>query len=585
MNAGTLLSSGADKDLFSGHEPSAAMSSLLDLESRILPRVWADHVNRLMERQCLDSGVSDGGFDSDGTGWCDGRHAAYSLSTLISSVGRPWDLPSEDELHESIVRTCRFLLRRQHADGRLDLAGAYSPNEVGFTLPGLAAGYRHLAEKNGKGRWEEILSLLQRFLKRGAEAVLAGSAFTANHRWAAACAPLAAVHQLWPDPRYLVKIESYLADGIDCDADGCWYEERSPNYNTVANHGMYVMADCLQRPEFARIVEKNGLFMLHMVQPNGEADSSFSHRQDRGSPNRPVLDYPILRRLAQTTGNGAYMPLLLHHLQHRSKGIPGSGLMPLLYWITENPLPLPEPEPVPDHYDKIFLNKQALRVRRPGRALTLTADSGGHFFSNVRDRWGGEKRSDEWFHLHAQGVVLASIQLAASGLAMFQPEEMEPTPAGALLRSHRDGWVHTLSFRPGSPPLPMAWDWGTSVEVDWTEDLDQIHLNLRSHTQNGLVALLKLWVRPGVSLQEGNADVKALRPRQKLWLKGDKSLLLTPSDNRESGGLRITGLPVSAHHHDHGSTSSIPSAVSSSCACLMLGLCFPVDFRLKIQCQ
>lgn len=585
MSSVTIASFRTDKDLFSEHDPSPVMSSLLDLESRIIPRVWADHVKNLLEHQCLDSGISDGGFDTDGTGWFDGRHAAYSLATLISSVGRAWELPSDEELQGSIVRTCRFLLRRQHADGRLDLAGFYSPNEVGFTIPGLAAGYRHLAEKNKEGQWEEVLALLERFMKRGAEAVLAGGAFTANHRWAAACAPLAAVHQLWPDPRYLVKIESYLADGIDCDADGCWFEERSPNYNTVANHGMYVMADCLRRPEFARIVEKNGLFMLHMVQPNGEADSSFSHRQDRGCSNRPVLDYPILRRLAQTTKNGAYMPLLLNYLQHRSKGIPGSGLVPLLYWMTDNPLTFPESKPVPEHYEKNYLDNQVLRIRRPGRALTLAADSGGHFFSDVRDRWGGEKRSDEWFHLHSQGVVLASIQLAASGMAMFQPEEMEPSAAGARLASHRDGWLHTLSFRPDSPQLPMAWDWGTSVEVDWTGSLDQIHLHLRSHTQNGLAALLKLWVRPGVDLKEGNTTVKSLRPEQRVWLKGEKSLVLTPSDGGKRGGLRITGLPVSAHRHDHGCTSSIPSAVSSSCACLMLGLCFPVDFRLKIQCQ
>jgi len=564
-------------------EPLLPDHSITTIESQVLPRVWADHVNFLVEGQCLDGGSSDGGFDMAGTGWCDGRHAAYSLATLIANVGRHWDLLTEEDSREVIARTCRFLLRRQHSDGRLDLAGSYTPNEVGFTLPGLAAGYHYLASRNGDGTWSEVLGFLEAFLKRGAEAVLAGSAFTANHRWAAACAPLAAVHQLWPDARYLAKIEFYLADGVDCDADGCWFEERSPNYNTVADHGLYVMADCLGRPEFERIVERNGDFTLHMIQPNGEVDSSFSHRQDRGCANRSVLDYPILRRLAQTTGKGAYIPLLLDHLHHRSKSIPASGLVPLLYWIDKNPGHLPASEPLPAHYEMFFLQNHALRVRRPSRSLTLTSDPGGHFFTDVRDQWGGIKRSDEWFHLHAGGVVIASIQLGAYGLAMFQPETLDVNHSGASLFSVRDGWEHTLHFRPGAPQLHIPWDWTTSVEVEWSKNLSRVHLHFRSTTEHSLISVLKIMVRPEATLQEGNAATQALSARQSIWLDGAMPVLLKPSAGGAGRGLKISGLPVAHHKQDHGFFSSIPSAVPATCASLLLGLRFPVDFRMEIE--
>ena len=84
MSSVTIASFRTDKDLFSEHDPSPVMSSLLDLESRILPRVWADHVKNLLEHQCLDSGISDGGFDTDGTGWFDGRHAAQYCSLSMN---------------------------------------------------------------------------------------------------------------------------------------------------------------------------------------------------------------------------------------------------------------------------------------------------------------------------------------------------------------------------------------------------------------------------------------------------------------------------------------------------------------------
>ena len=564
-------------------EPFLPDPSVTSIESQVLPRVWSEHVKLLVEQQCLDGGSSDGGFDPGGTGWCDGRHAAYSLALLIANVGRHWDVLTEEDSRQVIARTCRFLLRRQHSDGRLDLSGSYTPNEVGFTLPGLAAGYHYLASRNGDGTWSEVLGFLEVFLKRGAEAVLAGSAFTANHRWAAACAPLAAVHQLWPDARYLVKIESYLADGVDCDIDGCWFEERSPNYSLVANHGLYVMADCLGRPEFERIVERNGDFMLHMIQPNGEADSSFSHRQDRGCADRPVLDYSILRRLAQTTGKGAYIPLLLDHLQHRSKNIPTSSLVPLLYWIDKNPGPLPDPKSIPEDYDIRFLQNHALRVRRPSRSLTLTSDSGGHFFTDVRDQWGGIKRSDEWFHLHAGGVVIASIQLGAYGFAMFQPETLEVNHSGASLCSVRDGWEHTLHFRPGAPQLHMPWDWTTSVEVEWSKDLSRVQLHFRSATEHSLVSVLKIMVRPEATLQEGSGAIQSLSARQSTWLDGGLPVLLRPSTGGGGGGLKISGLPAAQHKRDHGFSSSIPSAVPATCASLLLGLCFPVDFRMEIE--
>ena len=192
----------------------------------------------------------DGGFaDGEFGGWCDGREAAYRLARLIA--GACWgDLIDVDHkaLAEAIRRAAKFIVRRQSPDGQMDLGGYYSPNEAGFPVPGLVAAYKHLSNADPE-LFQDIAADLKQFIQRAAEAVLAGSAYTANHRWTAASAPLAAAHSLWPDARYLAKIQDYLSDGIDCDADGFWYKEPSQ-----LQHG------CQQRTGgYCRLLEPAGI--------------------------------------------------------------------------------------------------------------------------------------------------------------------------------------------------------------------------------------------------------------------------------------------------------------------------------------
>lgn len=209
---------------------------------------------------------------------------------------------------DTAMHAMRFVLRRQQPDGTLDLGGAASCNEAGFPIPALAEAHRRLKEVDRD--WAaDMRTMIADYVRKAADAVVAGDAHTANHRWAAAAGPLAAAYSLFPEERYLAKIDSYLADGIDCDADGCWFEERGVGYNNVANHGMLVLADCLNRPEFIDPVIRNLRFMLHNIQPNGEADTSYSFRQDRGSPGAAVCDYRLARRGALASGDGCISTL------------------------------------------------------------------------------------------------------------------------------------------------------------------------------------------------------------------------------------------------------------------------------------
>ncbi len=544
-------------------------------EVAVVMTAWLAWVRKVLPTQCTDGSGDHGGFDDLNRGWCDGRHAAYTLGGLLAA--RSWrdrfnDFPGA--MDATIERAVMFLLKRQRADGQLDLSGVYSPNEAGFPLPSLVEGYRRLRAKSDN-LYDRVGSQLEWFIRRAAEAVLAGSAYTANHRWAAACAPLAAVHSLWPDDRWVAKINHYLADGIDCDADGCWHVERSTGYNMVANHGMIVMADHLNRPDFVDHVVRNLRYMLLQIQPNGEADASTSHRQDRGKAGCAPSNYAIARRAAMVTGDGQIATLAAHALQN-GVGV-ADTMMPSLYELDRHPGPLPVLEPLPARYERTFPATASARWRRDDIAVTLAADSGGHFFDTVRDQWGGPKRSEDWIHVHAGDVVVQSVQLAGATMRCVQPSSLLPISSGRYrLSGHMPSWSHPLHFRPDSPVVEMPLNWRHDIDV--TCDDDTVKLHIRSETPEALYGALKIWVRAGVTIETRSNAAAILDAGENIDMAGGDVVTLRSANHR----LDIEGLPAAQHHVLLRTPESIPS-VRAACGCLTLGLRFPVNIQLVFR--
>ncbi len=543
-------------------------------ERRAVVAAWKQWLHQTLPRQVRDGSADDGAFDEHGHGWHDGRHTAYTLARLMAA--RCWapaleaDVPALDA---AMRRAMQFLTRRQHPDGRLDLGGGYSPNEAGFPVPALVEGYKRL-ERLPDASLADFLAELKPYLLRSAEAILNGSAFTANHRWAAACAPLAAVNSLWPDVRYLAKIEGYLADGIDCDPDGCWFEERSPNYNSVANQGILVMADCLNRPELLEIVKRSLNWTLYFMQPDGYVDASFSHRQDRAAFRARPTSYGLARRVAQMTGDGRFTALA--QMVWNPKNSATSELMPLLFDLDRFQAPLPAPRPLPAHYERFFAHTQIARVREDATALTLAADAGGHFFDTVRDGWGGPKRSDDWFHLHHGAVVIQSLHLSGAGMSSVQPDKLQALGKGNYqLAGHLDGWTHTLQFRPGSPKVHMHWNWDFRCDVKWQGH--EIGLKMHSQTGESLAAALNFWVRPNIWIEEGDQKQQAVAGKA-ITLRGGLPLVLRDEKHQ----VRIEGLPLAQHRMSILPASPIPSSNPRNCARLSLGLRFPVEMELRL---
>lgn len=544
-------------------------------EKRAIAASWQRWAETTLAEQICDQSSNDGAYEEHHTGFYDGRQTGFILPRIFAV--REWSdlitIPRE-KLEASFRRGLAFLLRRQAPDGRLDLGGSYSPNEVGFTLPAMVEVYRRLSARKNDAL-HDCLPQIEQFIRRGAQAVLDGEPHTANHRWAACTGPLAAVQTLWPDRQFMAKIDEYLADGFDCDDDGCWYEERSANYNMVANHGLIVLADALKRPEYLKPVIRNLEFVLKFMQPNGEMDTSFSHRQDRAVPNCTPCWYDIARRVALETGDGRFTALAMHAWK-LSAGAP-QDLFPLLFDVDRNPGPLPAPKPIFTDVHTFAKSVAAVRVRRNQTALTLSADRGHHFFDTVRDQWGGPKRSDDWFHLHHGDIVLQSIHLAVANMHNIQPTSISEEPADHVrLAGYVDSWIHTEHFRPGSPKVKMPWD--LSYQIDAALKLPTIGLDLDVASPHALIASLRLHLRPGVTIREGDGDPITLSATQQIQLRGGAPLIISSATHT----LTITGLPAAAHHATIAPASPIPSAIGRVCATLSLGLTMPVKLHLDL---
>ncbi len=576
----------ADPSMVTGLHPiftaegarAAAWLSVAGEEMRRLREAGRRWAAQAIQRQVSEAGPDQGALMEDETGYLCGRHTGFQVPRLVAAMlALPAEAAEALEWERAILAAVGFLRRRVSPRGWLDLGGRHSPNEMGFVLSGLAAAWEALGRGPGSVRRAAIRAGLEELCLRGAEGVLAGEAFTANHRWAAAAGPLAAVHRRWPDPRYLAKIESYLADGIDNDETGCWFEERSPNYNNIANEGVLLLARHLGRPELLAPVVRSGKFILDYVQPNGEADTSFSFRQDRGRAGCPPMSYPVARALALITGDGRYTTLAAGVFAQA----PGSGLEPVLLTAQEEPGPLPMPQPLgPEPVRRDPAGRLRLARRREGAtALTLAADTGGHFFDTVLDQWGRPRHSEDWLHLHHGDVVLQSLQLAVAGTACVQPRELLALgDERFLLRGRVEGTVHPQHFRPGAPEVEMRWGLEHEIDLSWRRN--GLDLELRAVCPDSLIASLIFWVRPGVVLRGARAGAsdQRLRAGDQIDLEGPGFSLIGMS-----GVLAVRGLGPAAHRARVGSSPAIPSVNAAECAALRFGLRLPVSLALHLE--
>ena len=541
----------------------------------------------LLERFCDDPGDRNcGGFVNATTGWADSRNSIYDAQYLFAAYLYPdfAETYGNPELLEKLRLHLGFMQRRQHPDGTvaLDAGGIGGSNEVGFTLPLVCETWRRVDRCSLPGR-NEILAVLSQYLQRGAAAIRRYLPYTSNHRWTAHIGPLAAVHGLFPDPANAARIEEYLSDGIDIDEDGLYYEERSPNYNIVGNWGLLYLVDYWGRRDLLPLIERNLRLSLAMRQPGDEAETLYSHRQDRGGRGRAWGSYAIFKRMAVETGDGTFATAADRCLPEADSGtsIPLRYLFDDRRLVEEN---IPR-EPLPERAE-IRLSKSPIYRYRNGQvALTVAADAGGHFWDVTQGTWGGLQRADAFMSLHCGQAVIDAMKIRwGSGVGGFRPERIEYRGEKELRLFDRDpGWEHVAHYRPRAKWGPQHVDGLQEAEVCLTRQPDDsFRLQIEVGGWADTLINIHFLLRENSHLQAPDGSNLPLEQAGKTFtpMPGDYTLA-GPDGSR----IVIRSLPRSEHRLYLGDWRTITGQAESQCHRLVLGLITPVKLDLQLILQ
>ncbi len=545
-------------------------------------------VRHLLICQCLDPQSRNyGGFVTDNSGFADSRSGVFFLQTLFAAYLYP-DFPEfcgKPELLERLRAGLSFMQRRQRRDGTVTMgaAGAGSGNEIGFTLLGVGETYRRVEAGRMPGR-DEILATLGPYLERGAAAVRRLFPHTANHRWTACAAPLALVDRIFSDPANGAVIREYLGDGIDMDGDGLYYEERSPNYNMVADRGLLYLADYWGRLDFLDLIARNLRFSLAMRQPCGEAETLFSHRQDRGGAGQRWGDFLLFRRLSVEKQDGVFAQaadvLLAEEVADANPPVP---LVPWRYFYDDSRLAaeaIPR-QALPDRCDIRFREHPLWRHREGQVAWTVVADPGGHWWDATQSTWGGRPRSGSVLGYHAGGAIVDVVKICwGSGCGAFHPEAIEDLPDGGVRLAWRDtGWDHVAHYRPRDK-------WGPRrIICDQRGEMlihplaaGALRLDVTIDGWEELPVNVQFLLRENCRLQSSDGMTIPLVAGGTTFSAGGDFTLHGPDGCR----LQFTGLPASEHHFRLGDGRSICGEAEHRCHRLIVGLFTPARLQATL---
>jgi hypothetical protein len=265
-----------------------------------------------------------------------------------------------------------------------------------------------------------VAAELARFIKRGAEALVVGGVHTPNHRWVV-CAALALVNEQFPSPRYVARIDQWLAEGIDLDPDGQYTEKSTTVYSPIVDRALITVARLLKRPALLEPVRKNLEMTLYYVHSDGEVVTEASRRQDRYTRGSMARYYYAYRTLALRDGNGRFAAMCRQIERSLAPRHPAE----LVVWLTEREFThsLPPDAPLPTDYAKHFSHSNLVRIRRGAASGTILAGN------------------TTLFSFRKNSAALEAVRFATAffGKGQFTADTLEVRDGRYVLRQELDG--------------------------------------------------------------------------------------------------------------------------------------------------
>lgn len=393
------------------------------------------HVDNLLKRQITDpkspwcgSMPDDYGLHPPGS--AGGIYHALAVAYL-HSASRHHD---RAELLDRMRLAAGFLERSQSKDGFLDLltTNFNSPPDTGFVIWNVAQAAL-IARRYGR---PDITALVERFLKKAGDGLTRGGVHTPNHRWVI-CSALAQIHALWPDDRYVKRIDQWLSEGIDIDADGQYTERSTLVYNMVCNRSFIHMASKLGRPELLDPVRQNLESLLYLLHPGHEVVTEISRRQDLNTRGTAGGYWLALAYMAAKDRDGRFAALAREFE-------PGYASLGDWMEFPELSAPLPPSQPLPEDFEKHFPSLGVVRIRRKLTSATIMLNGSSLFFT-----------------LRRGGAVINGLRFASAffGKGQFVPQKGVRQGESYVLTQSLEGPY----YQPLDPPRRVAaGEWGAT---------------------------------------------------------------------------------------------------------------------------
>jgi hypothetical protein len=329
-------------------------------------------VRSLLDRQITDRANRWRGAVPDQFGLHSPGSAGSIAEALTASFLHPRSTFHRDlALVERLRLAAGFLERAQNPQGNIDLltTNFNSAPDTGFVVHNVATA-ASIARLHGH---EDIARIFQPFLVKAGGGMVIGGVHTPNHRWVVSSA-LAQLNALYPDARYVRRIDEWLAEGIDIDNDGQFTERSTLVYNIVTDRALIVIADKLKRPELLDPVRRNLESLQYLLHADGEVVTEISRRQDQFTRGTVTGYWFPLTYMALKSHEGRLSTLA-------ALAAPEGARLSALLEYPELSQPLPPAQPLPDDFDKSFDEIGIARIRRGPVSATLILGGSSRFFT------------------------------------------------------------------------------------------------------------------------------------------------------------------------------------------------------------
>ncbi len=329
----------------------------------------------LPKQRGAEDAKNAGGFPNAHDIYHVGKAAWYANRMTCGLVHSKSKHFQSERVAKAIELALQFLNNKQHDDGTIDLitTNFHSPPDTGFVVEPIALTL-NLLRIHAPKLHQEIHTLAEAFLTAAGNALSVGGIHTPNHRWVVSMA-LSRINLLIPDRQFVKRIDQWLHEGIDIDAEGHYNERSTSVYSPLTNRCFITVARLLKRPELLDPVRKNLELTRYLVHANGEVVTEVSRRQDQFRVAKMSNYYYPYRYMALSDNSESFSGMA--QLIESSVGGLDKLYGDLTYLLEDESLlqALPDPTPPPTRYRKSFSKSKIIRIRHDETDATVVANN------------------------------------------------------------------------------------------------------------------------------------------------------------------------------------------------------------------